>query len=174
MGYPETSTRHSELLRNMPDYTHTKSNYAEPQTYVPSETIQPVRGTEYPRATADNMYSRYERPRCPENAYSKVSNMSRMSSNEPQHRLPFYNGKTEWESFWCQFQIISRSYAWDSPTTQRKRRVITIGVIIAMALVITDVIVHQNKINGNQREIAIMEKTNKEMHMHQSKHLSIL
>ncbi|CAG2206102.1 unnamed protein product [Mytilus edulis] len=114
MGYPETSTRHSELLRNMPDYTHTKSNYAEPQTYVPSETIQPVRGTEYPRATADNMYSRYERPRCPENAYSKVSNMSRMSSNEPQHRLPFYNGKTEWESFWCQFQIISRSYAWDN------------------------------------------------------------
>ncbi|VDH91829.1 Hypothetical predicted protein [Mytilus galloprovincialis] len=113
MGYPETSTRHSELLRNMPDYTHTNSNYAEPQTYVPSETIQPVRGTEYPRATADNMYSRYERPRCPENAYSKVSNMSRMSSNEPQHRLPFYNGKTEWESFWCQFQIISRSYAWE-------------------------------------------------------------
>ncbi|VDH94524.1 Hypothetical predicted protein [Mytilus galloprovincialis] len=48
------------------------------------------------------------------NAYSKVSNMSRMSSNEPQHRLPFYNGKTEWESFWCQFQIISRSYAWDN------------------------------------------------------------
>ncbi|CAC5383460.1 unnamed protein product [Mytilus coruscus] len=40
--------------------------------------------------------------------------MSRMSSNEPQHRLPAYNGKDEWESFWCQFQIISRRYAWDN------------------------------------------------------------
>ncbi|VDI33788.1 Hypothetical predicted protein [Mytilus galloprovincialis] len=84
MGYPETSTRHSELLRNMPDYTHTKSNYAEPQTYVPSETIQPVRGTEYPRATADNMYSRYERPCCPENAYSKIISRSYAWDNQKQ------------------------------------------------------------------------------------------
>ncbi|CAC5383459.1 unnamed protein product [Mytilus coruscus] len=30
MGYPENYTRRSQLLRNMPDYTHTKSNYAEP------------------------------------------------------------------------------------------------------------------------------------------------
>ncbi|VDI17875.1 Hypothetical predicted protein [Mytilus galloprovincialis] len=170
MGYPETSTRHSELLRNMPDYTHTNSNYAEPQTYVPSETIQPVRGTEYPRATADNMYSRYERPRCPENAYSKVSNMSRMSSNEPQHRLPFYNGKTEWESFWCQFQIISRSYAWDNQkqatqlllclqnealnfASRLPNAVQTDIFSLFVELEEETVIVHQNKINGNQREI---------------------
>ncbi|CAC5381761.1 unnamed protein product [Mytilus coruscus] len=110
--YPENYTRHSHLLRNMPDYTHTKSNYVEPQTYFPPEIIQPDRGTEYPRATADNMYSRHDRPRCPENTYSDVSNMSRMSSKE--HRLPVYNDKDEWESFWCQFQIISRSYAWDN------------------------------------------------------------
>ncbi|CAC5381815.1 unnamed protein product [Mytilus coruscus] len=114
MGYPENYTRHSQLLRNMPDYTHTRSNYAEPQTYFRPEIIQPDRGTEYPRATADNMYSRYDRPRFPENTYSSVSKMSRMSSNEPQHRLPVYNGKDEWESFWCQFQIISKSYTWDN------------------------------------------------------------
>ena len=42
--YPETYTRYSQLLRNMPDYTHTKGNYAEPQTYVPPETIQPDTG----------------------------------------------------------------------------------------------------------------------------------
>ena len=40
--------------------------------------------------------------------------MSRKSSLKPQHRLPVYNDKTEWESCWCQFQIISRSYAWDN------------------------------------------------------------
>ncbi|VDH94401.1 Hypothetical predicted protein [Mytilus galloprovincialis] len=89
--YPETYTRYSQLLRNMPDYTHTKSNYAEPQTNFPPEIIQADRGTEYPRATADNMYSRYDR-----------------------HQL-----------------------------------------------VISDVIVHQNKINGNQRKIAIWRKPTK-------------
>ena len=43
------------ITKNMPDYTYTKSNYAEPETYFPTEIIQPDRGTEYPRATADNM-----------------------------------------------------------------------------------------------------------------------
>ncbi|CAG2244334.1 unnamed protein product [Mytilus edulis] len=114
MGYPETSTRHSELLRNMPDYTHTNCNYAEPQTYVPSETIQPVRGTEYPRATADNMYWRYERPRCPENAYSKVSNMSRMSSNEPQHRLPFIMAKLNGNHFGVNSRSFQEANVWDN------------------------------------------------------------
>ena len=54
-------------------------------------------------------------------SYSRsVGSNFRPATHEPKHRMPEYNGKTDWKSFWLQFQTIAKYYEWDEENQLRK------------------------------------------------------
>ena len=53
------------------------------------------------------------------------SHMSRIDLDEPKLRLPIYTGKSTWEAYWVQFELMSKKYHW-GPQIQLEQLILSL------------------------------------------------
>lgn len=60
----------------------------------------------------DRDYQEFDRPR----RYHHHPPLDRPYRDEPRVELPKFNGRTGWQAFWIQFQMVARRYMWEEET----------------------------------------------------------